>query len=224
MSAGRFRPTPRRQRHLQLAAIVRRRTRRPYFWIRRHGGMATIRHRWGCALLILLVLGTTTLAIALSSRPPARRLIEGIVVAFLWWLAVRALLEDPPPGMAPYFDRQIGDIHTYPRGKAIAARCPELDRIAEASGVHPISFFGFADDFHGEPVTWHDVADGLSTFTAVRSRVAAHEPEGSELLQDLDFVIDALQKAGAKAARFCLIITAAYSNAMEHEQRKGSFF
>lgn len=68
-----------------------------------------------------------------------------------------------------YLDRHIGDIHTYSRGKAIAARCPELDRIAEASGVHPISFFGFADDFHGETVTWHEVADGLSTFTAVRA-------------------------------------------------------
>lgn len=203
---------------------MRKRQRRPYFWIRRHGGLAAIRHRWGCALLIVLVLGITTLAIALSSRPPARRIVEGIIVTFLWWLAVGALLDDPPPGMAPYFDRRIGDIHTYSRGKAIAARCPELDRMAEASGVHPISFFGFSDDFQGETVTWHEVADGLSTFTAVRSQVAGHEPEGSELLQDLDLLIDALQKAGDRSARFCLIITVGYTNAMEHEQRKGFFF
>ena len=186
--------------------------------------MAAIRHRWGCALLVVLVLGTTTLAIILSSRPPVHRIVEGIVVAFLWWLAVGGLLEDPPPGMAPYFDRRIGDIHTYSRGKTIAARCPELDKIAEAAGVHPVSFFGFSDDFLGETVTWHHIADGLATFTTIRSQAAAGEPEGSELLEDLDLVIDALQKAEAKSARFCLIITAGSTNAMEHEQRKGSFF
>jgi hypothetical protein len=203
---------------------MRKRQKRPYFWIRKRGGMAAVCAKWGCALAIVLVLGTTTVALALSSLPPALRLGEALVVVFLWWFAMRSLLDDPLPGLAPYFDRPIGDIHTYSRGHLIALRCPELDDVAITAGAKAISFFGFSDDFRGEPLSWHDTTEGLKTFLTLKQELAHSEPQGSTLLEELGLVIDALQKAQAKSARFCLLITYGYTNAMEHEQRKGSFF
>jgi hypothetical protein len=146
-----------------------------------------------------------------------------LAVVFGSRFALCGALDDPLPGLAPYFDKPIGDIDTYSRGQAIASRCPELDDLAVREGVRTVSSFGFSDDFRGETLTWHDAADGIDTFVALKDVLSRTAPQSVALRDELDLVINALEKARAKSARFCLLITYGFTNAMEHEQRKGSF-
>jgi hypothetical protein len=201
-----------------------KRAREPYFWIREHGGWAAIRAHWLFALIVVIVLGVPTASLLTAPRSRPLLVVESMVMLGAWWLAIRGLFDDPPPGMAPYFDRRIGDIHSYSRGKIIARRCRELDVVAQSAGVPTLSSFGFADDFDGEELVWHSTADGLRTFEALRDHVSRAAPDDVTLLEELDAIIDALEKAKQRSASFCLLITAPFTNAMEHERRKGSFF
>ncbi len=185
----------------------------PYFWLREQG-------RAGCVVMACILLGIP--AAGLILWPPAfwALLGQGAMIALLALYFAAAILYDPPYGIAPYFDRRVGDLHTYGHGATISRLCPELDRLAGENGVRTVSSFGFDDEWRGEAMTWHDPADGLRTFETIRRCL----PEPGPLSAELDLVIDALRKAEAKGARFCLLITDGFTNGMEHEQRKGSFF
>jgi hypothetical protein len=67
----------------------------------------------------------------------------------------------------PYFRRSVGGIDTYTAGQSLARYLSQLDAVANANGVTPLSAFGFNDDLRGEPLTWHIPADGLQTVTTI---------------------------------------------------------
>lgn len=179
----------------------------------------------GFASVAFLILGTATVSLLLSSLSPFLRAGEGVVLGILWWGAIRGILADPVPGIAPYFERRVGDIHTYSRGKALGMLCPKLDELASTLGINPISSFGFADDFYGGTPVWHDATEGLRTFSALKQELERRGGQQDPALnEEMRLIIEALEKAAAQSIRFCLVIPACYTNGMEHEQRKGSFF
>ncbi len=129
--------------------------------------------------------------------------------------------------IVPYFDRKIGDIDTFGRGHALARNCRLLDRLAMEAGLPTVSSFGFADDMASERPRWHSPLEGLRTFRHLRDHlVGPVRGDPSCLALDIAKVIDALEKAAAIAASFCLLLrpTAGGMSGREMDQRLGTFF
>ena len=131
-------------------------------------------------------------------------------------------------GIVPYFQQRLGEIETFARGKAIAKNCQALDELAEQKVLRPLSAFGFNDDFSGEVLTWHAPEEGLATVSGLLSALRASPQmirESAEIIEELTAVEHALRIACERGVPFCLLLyTAAGTNAMEWEQRKGSCF
>ena len=128
----------------------------------------------------------------------------------------------------PYFESRVGDIHTYAEGYFVARHLLEVDELAEAQGVTPLSAFGWNDDMQGETLIWHPSAAGLKTANALLARLEAEDFDRGDLagiVEDLKRIAHALDRADRGGIRFCLILQHGdATNAMEHEQRKGTFF
>jgi hypothetical protein len=135
--------------------------------------------------------------------------------------------------VTPYFDSKvlaskIGWIDTYCSGQHLARHVLELDELARALGVTPLSEFGWNDDMCGEALVWHDSAIGLKSVNAILAHLHGEEfLDGEQIgvIDDLKRIADALSRTHQAGIRFCLILQHGdATNAMEHEQRKGSFF
>ena len=128
----------------------------------------------------------------------------------------------------PYFESRVGDIHTYAEGYFLAQHLLDLDELAEAQGVTPLSTFGWNDDFQGETLIWHPSAAGLKTANALLARLEEEELARGDIagiVGDLKRIAHALDRADRSGIRFCLLLQHGdATNAMEHEQRKGTFF
>ena len=154
--------------------------------------------------------------------------IIGIALfVFLSWVGGIAFIESVTGGnigIAPYFEKPVG-ASTYAEGAEVARSCARLDDLALEVGATPISGFGFNDDLAGETLRWHLAEEGLYT---VRALIVAIEPAKTkrdrQLIEELQLIEDALQNAHARGTRFCFLITHGYTNQLEHERRKGSFF
>ena len=130
--------------------------------------------------------------------------------------------------ICPYFERKVGDIETFGRGRALLRQHRALDDLARRLGVAPLSDFGFADDLDGETLVWHDPADGLVTVNALLlalSEGGCDIRQKASIIADLRKVADALGKACEKGIRFCLLYRPGDgTSAQEWEVRKGTAF
>jgi hypothetical protein len=130
--------------------------------------------------------------------------------------------------IVPYFQKGLGEIHTFARGQAIARSCQALDELAMQLSLCPLSSFGFNDDFAGEELTWHAPEEGLATITGLLTalRNGAHcSGNQAAMIEELAAIEHALRIACERGIPFCLLLyTAGCTNSMEWEQRKGSCF
>ncbi len=102
----------------------------------------------------------------------------------------------------PYFESEVGEIHTFLHGKALARHVKELDELAQSRGVRPLSEFGFHDDLDGEALVWHDPADGLATFDTLLDalRDGAEIDERPAVIADIEHIVHALNRALRRAS------------------------
>src|SRR5690606_10699345 len=87
--------------------------------------------------------------------------------------------------------------------------CSQLDAVAIAEGVQPLSAFGFNDDLYGQALTWHSADEGLQTVTALRKAVETHRlslPRADSVLEDLQKLQHAFSRAAEQDIPFCLLL------------------
>lgn len=131
--------------------------------------------------------------------------------------------------IVPYFESSVGDIDTFCRGGSLARWMDELDALARSRGIHPLSEFGWNDDFAWERLIWHDPGKGLMTVNALLELLrAGGEIGGADragVIDDLERIADALAKAGARKTRFCLLLRHGnVTSGLEWEKRRGTCF
>lgn len=130
--------------------------------------------------------------------------------------------------IVPYFQKPLGDIHTFAQGHAVARSCQALDGLAAGLGLTPLSAFGFNDDLAGETVNWHPPAQGLATISGLLAALRDHPetiPRQDRLIKELTAIEHALQKAVACDVPFCLLLrTADVTSSLEWERRQGTCF
>ena len=203
------------------------------------------RHRAGIRAACVYALVWVTLA----ASPAALFAYASIVAESPWWFglvrpraivalllfawiafSMTLMLVDMIFGssICPYFEREVGDIHTFGHGQILVRRHRELDALADRLGVAPFATFGFADDLAGRPVVWHDPATGLATFEALLGALA--DPacaiaRKKPIVADLERIVDALKKARARGIRFSLDYRDGNgTSAQEWQVRKGTAF
>jgi len=137
---------------------------------------------------------------------------------------MRGKIEDAH--VVPYFRQPLGGIDTFTRGYAVAKSCQELDEIAVVSGITPLSAFGFNDDLNREELVWHAPERGLETIRVLLSRLRASSPgrpDEEQLIEELNAMAEALNKAAELAVPFCLFLRVVTGTcAQEWEVRQGS--
>lgn len=152
-------------------------------------------------------------------------LFSGSIAAWTGWGLVSL---DGGPSIKPYFEKRIGGIDTYSHGRAIAKNCKALDQAALDLGIEPLSSFGFEDSFKNANLTWYDSRSGLKSVQALLHFVRLKSGavcDTQAVITELERIETALKKAGEQNVSFCLTIDTTHTtNAMEHEQREGSFF
>jgi hypothetical protein len=130
--------------------------------------------------------------------------------------------------IVPYFQQEVGDIHSFAQGHAVARSCQMLDELALQLGLTPLSAFSFNDDLAGETVVWHPSGHGLATFSGLLA--ALHErpnfvPRQDQLFKELTNIVDALKKATNRNIPFSLLLRVGDStSSLEWERRKGTCF
>jgi hypothetical protein len=105
--------------------------------------------------------------------------------------------------MIPYFEKQLGENPPFAGGSELARNAEKLDALAAAAGAAPLSSFGFADDFLGELVKWHEPALALATIRTISEQIPASEVA---LKHDLDRLAESLTLAASKRTRFALLL------------------
>lgn len=125
----------------------------------------------------------------------------GVLVAALIW-PWRARCR-----VVPYFAREMGPYPgatsvAFGRGHDLYRKSAELDRIAAALGVAPLSAFGFGDDLYGQAVRWAPAADGLRTVTALRADASL----APGVAADLDALASVLRVAAEQGVEFALLL------------------
>lgn len=130
--------------------------------------------------------------------------------------------------LVPYFEQSLNSTtqKAFQQGFALAKEFDGLERRASQLGVTPLSAFGFGDDMLGQVVVWHDASDGLETLRALvaSSRQRTLDPN---LLEDLQTLEAALEKAEVAAVRFSFVVRLGSENGIQNVelcQRKGSFW
>lgn len=95
-------------------------------------------------------------------------------------------------------------------------------------GLATLGAFSSGDDFHCEPLTWHEAAAALPSVEAIREALRRKElfadsPEALDL--DLDLLVERLRSAEKLNVRFCLLMhTSSGTSWAEHATRRGTFF
>ncbi len=127
--------------------------------------------------------------------------------------------------VVPYFERRVGEIDTFCRGKSLARRMNEIDAQARALELTPLSDFGWNDDLAGELLVWHEPAEGLATVHALLAFYQDDPAAEHNLIDDLKSLAQALASAEAKAIRFCLLLRHGdVTSGQEWDARKGTCF
>ncbi len=151
-----------------------------------------------------------------------------VLAAFSGWGLWTDLHVERQTTIAPYFQKKLGDIHTFAQGHAIARNCQLLDELALRAGLTPLSAFGFNDDLAGEQLTWHKAEQGLATVAGLLSALKEspdRRTDHEQLLKELAAVHHALQRAFDHGVEFCLLLrTTGFTSGQEWEVRKGSCF
>lgn len=184
----------------------------------------------GCAFLLLVLLPLVGAAAWFASEEGVmpKVLFGGTLSAIAAWCALASFR---PPSIfqvrvLPYFEKQVGEIDTFLAGYALARNWERLDDLARELGSSPLSDFGFADDFEGDPLIWHDAAKGYDTVEAIRQRIERDwVTRDLDLLRDLNALAHALSRAAEQRIRFSLLVRLADGTSpMEMAQRSGTFF
>lgn len=192
--------------------------------------------RWAVAvvgpLFLLALLGTACAAFALSELRSGIEIARLVALALLTayfgmilWLSLHIARET---SIVPYFKTELGGIHTFAQGHAVAQSCQALDAMALENGLSPLSAFGFNDDLAGEPLVWHPAANGLVTISGLLS-VLRDRPQSlkrqEQLVRELTAIRDALQKASDREVPFCLLLRCGdVTSSVEWERRQGTCF
>lgn len=176
------------------------------------------------ALLLLLPLGGAIAWFAGSAWLPLR-VVFGLALlgiagfgGFICYRTLRALLV---PRIVPYFEKSLGEPEPFSGGAALAQNSEHLDELAAAAGANPLSSFGFADDFQGEPIKWHEPALAVATIKVISPQVSAGE---AELRRDLEALSEFLSRAASRKTRFALVIRTAHALSDAEKQRRQGFF
>jgi hypothetical protein len=163
----------------------------------------------------------------------ALRVIDGVFGVFfaLFALAVGAWLASPlrvRPRIVPYFAREIepyggASSAAFARGRGLYQAIGDLDELARAAGVTPLSAFGFADDYYDQQVSWHGAEDGIRTVAALQPR-----SPGAEAAVDLAALAAVLGVAAARGVDFCLVLRLYGRDSLQvvssMESRQGRFW
>ncbi len=128
----------------------------------------------------------------------------------------------------PYFEKSIGNIHTFSSGISIARRINLLDNLAKETNLPIMSSFGYKDNWKNKKLTWHNANDVLPTIENLLD-IINNKPEviddSASIKSELEKIHDALIKAKELDIKFCFVMNfIGYTNQMEHEKREGSFF
>jgi hypothetical protein len=176
------------------------------------------------ALLVLLP-GGGALAWFLGSAWLPLKVVFGLsllaIAAFGAYVCARSIRALAFARIVPYFEKSVDDTRPFAGGESLARHSQRLDELASQAGTTPLSNFGFADDFAGETITWHEPALGLATIRAITPKV----PESDlQLRRDLELLSEALNRAAARRIRFALLLRTTHSLLdAEKQKRQGSF-
>lgn len=146
----------------------------------------------------------------------------GAVFLFLLWVGYGIIVSRVR--IALYFENKVTGEAIW--SEPLARNCAYLDAIASDAGLTPLSAFGFADEYLGEDVVWHDPEQGLKTVSGLRQKLQSNPQildDSSVVIPDLAAVETRLREACKSATRFCFIFHYDAINGMEVEQRKGYF-
>ncbi len=189
----------------------------------------------GCLapFLVASLVGLTCASYGFLEAPRAlavTRLVGLLVLSSLFgfWLW-EGLCVARSTTIVPYFERRVGDIHTFGSGSEVAKHCQELDEFSLRLGLTPLSAFGFDDEYFGEKLTWHSAEIGLVTVVGLLQFFRENDDRtvssNGQLIRELVAIEDALRKAAEHGIKFCLLLRIGnVTNAMEWEQRKGTCF
>jgi hypothetical protein len=126
----------------------------------------------------------------------------------------------------PYFSERLSSdktirISTYGGGRNIASMLDDLDKTACKHHIRSLSSFGYKDSCHNDQVEWHLPIDGIEAIRWLIENAELNEGAKNELTT----IMSALQEAAKKDVKFCFHMKFADgTNAMEHEQREGSYW
>lgn len=149
-------------------------------------------------------------------------------LAVFFWLTTPWRIK---PRIVPCFARKLGDYGgansaAFRRGRALYQEIDALERLAATTGVTPLSAFGFADDYYGQHVQWHNAEEGVRTLAALRQGLAAQAE--SDLVRDLAALDGALRVAAEQNAKFCLVLRQLKKDSLQvaesMEERSGRFW
>ncbi len=130
--------------------------------------------------------------------------------------------------VVPYFEHCVGEIDTFCHGQSLLRNLAELDRIAREVLVAPLSDFGWGDDMLGQNVVWHEPTAGLKTVKSLLAQLQSEDlarPNAAGIIDDLERIAHALERAAAEGCRFSLLLR--YSdatNGQEWDIRQGTCF
>ena len=184
----------------------------------------------GCAFLLLVLLPLVGAAAWFASEEGVvpKLLFGGTLGALATWCALAYFRPSSifQVRVVPYFERDVGEIHTFLAGYALARNWERLDDLARELDSNRLSDFGFADDLEGDAVIWHEAAKGYYTVEALRQRIERDwVTRDLELLRDLDALAHALSRAAEQHIRFSLLVLEGDGTSpMETARRAGTFF
>ncbi|MEM1356052.1 MAG: hypothetical protein AAGC72_08965 [Planctomycetota bacterium] len=124
----------------------------------------------------------------------------------------------------PYFSKSLRTDNlpsTYCIGHMIASNLDELDQLASDHDVQPLSRFGYKDSFTNKRIDWHPANQGLETI----NWLIANRGQDDAVVQELQAIAKVLRVADKLGITFCFHLKFIDgTNAMEHQQREGSYW
>jgi len=180
------------------------------------------------AVLLVIVgaaAGFCLLSFFRAKGEPAAAAVTTSVFVFLAWIASQRIRDQLRARLVPYFERPLGNITTFLRGKDLLLYSRRLDETALQLGVRPLSEFASGDDMiRGETLNWFPPDEAPNTLERLlQPHVAENIP--SEVVSDLSQIRNALNTARSRGVRFCFLIREGTSvSGAEMDRRKGSFF
>jgi hypothetical protein len=129
------------------------------------------------------------------------------------------------PQVLPYFEQRLGGTDTFLAGCHLLRHSRALDDMAEHLSLQSLSDFESGDDLMGEELCWFSARDVLPTVEGLLSAVSENNTFPPKVTSNLTGLRDALQRAGARDVRFCLLLRQQdWASGHEMDSRRGSFF